>query len=36
MGPAAALRLLHDVTIGDILLTTVAGGTFCVPPGFNQ
>ena len=25
MSPAAALRLLHDVQIGDILLTTVEG-----------
>ncbi len=25
MSPATALRLLHDVQIGDILLTTVAG-----------
>jgi len=27
MSPAAALRLLHDVPIGDILLTTVEGRT---------
>ena len=27
MSPAAALRLLHDVPIGDILLTTVDGRT---------
>jgi hypothetical protein len=27
MSPAAALRRLHDVPIGDILLTTVAGRT---------
>ena len=27
MSPAAALRLLHDVPIGDIVLTTVEGRT---------
>ena len=27
MSPAAALRVLHDVPIGDILLTTVDGRT---------
>ena len=27
MSPAAALRLLHDLPIGDILLTTVEGRT---------
>ncbi len=30
MSPAAALRLLHDVPIGDILLTTVEGRTLCL------